>query len=88
MIGLFDMSEADLDRAVEAHYNRLYYEFYESDAPEACCGNCKYYDGEICELRESRLTEEEISGMEETDDFSDIERKADEYCFEWKADGE
>lgn len=45
---LFDMTEADIQRAEDAYTNRLYDIYYGTDAPEPCCENCAYYSGGFC----------------------------------------
>ena len=68
---LFDMTESQLDAAVQAHYDWMYREAFERDEPEPCCGNCVHYDCGDCG-RLDLLHEE------------DIERDEDDYCDYWE----
>ena len=71
---LFTMSDAELDRAVEAHYDRMYRQYYHLDDPEPCCGLCRYYDGSLyCKGKEE--TEKEADDC--CDDFQVDEKDPD-----------
>lgn len=63
---LFDMSDSDLDRAVQAHYDNLYNQYYGTDEPDPCCKNCSHYDGSCC-CDYAHIDEE-------------IEKDEDDYC--------
>lgn len=79
---LFEMTESELDSAIQAHYNNLYdaYCDQQEGEPEPCCENCKYYDSGCCELLENEMPEEEITRMIEEGDYSAIEKDADDCC--------
>ena len=44
---LFEMSDADIDRAVQTYYDRMYRDAYEQ--PEPHCKDCTHYCGGECE---------------------------------------
>ena len=46
MAMLFDMTDAELNRAVEAHYDRMYEDYY-GDSGE-CCKYCVHYNCPFC----------------------------------------
>lgn len=83
---LFEMSDAELDRIAESHYDRMYRDYYHLDEPEPCCKLCSHYDGTNCEKLLDAMTEEEYDAMEESNDWSEVERDDDDYCddFEMK----
>ena len=43
---LFDMSDADIDRAVEAHWDRVWEE--QNDDSGLCCKYCVHYNCPFC----------------------------------------
>lgn len=43
---LFDMSDADIDRAVEAHWDRVWEE--QNDDSGLCCKYCLHYNCPFC----------------------------------------
>ena len=45
------MSESDIERAAEAHFNHLF-DIYYGTGPEPCCKNCRYHAGRECCLCE------------------------------------
>ena len=79
MKALRNVSDYELDRAVESYYDRMYASFYGDE--NACCRNCENYcsDG-ICQKKLGALTEEELEEMEETGDFSEVTVSADDWC--------
>lgn len=81
---LFNMSDAQLDAAVQAHYDRMYDDYYHVNDPEPCCDNCDFYSDGICQKLENALTEEEAAEMDETEDYSAIEKDKDDYCDKWE----
>jgi hypothetical protein len=83
MARLFDMSEAELDRAVEAHYDRMLDE-YEREQEMMCCKYCKHYDGEHCEKLIDELSEEDFEAMEYTHDWTAVKKDEDDYCDDFK----
>ena len=81
---LFDMTESQLDAAVQAHYDQMYRDFYESGPDvDPCCGNCDHWGGPECRLLEERMTDEEAEQARETGDWSAIDRDEDDYCDDW-----
>ena len=68
----------DVDRAVEAYTNRLYYQTYEMHDNEYC-RTCRYYDGGYCE----RLLDDIPI---EAEDLSEASREPDDTCDDWSAD--
>ena len=72
---LFEMSEAELDRAVERHYDQMYNDYYHLNDPEPCCGNCKYHCGSDCCICEY---------VDEAEDYKTVDD--DDYCEQWKVD--
>lgn len=82
---LFEMSEYDLDRAVQAHYDRMYDDYYGTDEPDPCCENCRHYCEPVCGILEDVMTDEEAEEAEKNNDWSAIEKDKDDYCddFDW-----
>lgn len=70
---LFSMSEAELDSAVQAHYNNMYDDYYHTNAPDPCCEFCRYHYGGECFLHED-------------DDGCPFAMDDDDYCdnFDWE----
>ena len=58
MMNLFAMTEAQLGRSVESHFDRMLDDFVGVNEPERLCENCRYYDKEsmICQLAENALS--------------------------------
>ena len=69
---LFDMDEADLDRFVQSHYDRLYEDYYGLNRPEPCCYYCEYYLGGDC-------CREEADEPRDYDDYCDHFRAREDY---------
>ena len=78
---LFEMSESELDRRVNAYYNNLYEQFWEG-SEEAECSNCSYYQDGLCEKLGNKLTADEWDDMAEANDYSSIEKDPDDCCDE------
>lgn len=78
MKALRNVSDYELDIAVESYYDRMYTSFYGDE--NACCRNCENYcsDG-MCQKKLGALTEEELEKMEETG-YSAVEVYADDWC--------
>ena len=81
---LFDMSENDIQRAVDAHNDYLFDLFYEADEPPRSCENCEYYYGGACGIAEAEYSEEELEAMSDDDYKALIERNPDDYCDDHK----
>ena len=77
---LYEMTDAQLDAAVQAHYDRMYDEYYGVNEPDRECGNCEHWDGSFCSLKENACTQEELDEMDETGDYSEIQTVSDDYC--------
>ena len=69
---LFDMTEDDIQRAVDAH-DAVLMDIYYGSGPEPCCKYCKYFSGSECCLCEWK---EEIEDYKLVDD--------DDYCDYYK----
>ena len=72
---LFEMSDSDLNREVERHFDRMYDHYYGYDKEEPCCKNCKYHNGTDCCISEYIDTEEDNMTVDD-----------DDYCDRYKAD--
>ena len=81
---LFSMSDAELDAAVEAHYDRMYDDYYHTNEPEPCCDNCRYYSPGVCTRMEDKLTDEDFEN--ETDEWKACEKDPEDYCDDWEID--
>ena len=82
-MNLFDMTESQLDSAVQAHYANMYRQYYETDEPERCCENCRYYgryDDKCCSKLWDKLSKAEEEQMLAWDDLSPVMKDPDEYC--------
>ena len=77
---LFEMTDAQLDAEVQRHYDHMYNEYYGVNEPERECSNCRFYECPVCSKLEDACTQEELDEMEEADDYSAIEKAADDYC--------
>lgn len=82
---LYEMTDAQLDHAVQAHYDRMYDRYYHVGEPDPCCENCDHYSKPICTILERVMTNDEIEEAERTDDWSAIEKDPDDYCDNWEA---
>jgi hypothetical protein len=69
--GLFDMTESELDLAVQAHYDRMLDEYLD-DGPQPECSNCKYYDGAYC-CHDKYEIPEEMDDDDYCDDYRVVE---------------
>ena len=63
---LFDMTDADIQRAVDAHDAHLL-DIYEGTGPEPCCKNCRYHAGSDCCLCEWRDDVEDYKIVDDDD---------------------
>lgn len=72
---LFDMSDAELNRAVERHYDQMFSQYYHEDEPEPCCKNCRYHNGSDCCISDYIDGEEDYMTVDD-----------DDYCDRYKAD--
>ncbi len=70
---LFDMSESELDREVQAHYDRMYRDAYEYEY-EPCCKYCDHYYGCQCSLDEED---------HDDDDYCDEYKERERDCEGW-----
>lgn len=68
---LFDMSSADIDAAAEAHYDKMYDDYFGFNKPEPECSNCQHYYGGQCWLHED-------------EDIDPDDKEPDEYCDSWE----
>ena len=84
---LFDMSESQLDAAVQSHFDQMYADAFEN-GDDPCCENCRHYSEPICGILEDAMADEAVVQAEETGDWSSIEKEKDDYCddFEWRED--
>ena len=78
---LFDMSDSQLDRMVQAHYDRLLEEHL-SDDEFYCCNHCLHYShsSHICSVAEDCLDEAELELMYQEETFDEVMREPDDYC--------
>ena len=79
-MNLFDMTESQLEEAVESYYNSMYNEYYGLNKPEPCCKNCAHYAGSICQYRENLLNSGEVEQADTDEDAYWIEMDEDDYC--------
>ena len=82
-MNLFDMTESQLDEAVQAHYNNMYDQYYGVNEPERCCENCIHYGvyaDKCCSRLWDNLTKEEEDQMLAEDDLSPVMKDPDDYC--------
>ena len=42
-MNLFDMTESQLDSAIQAHYNNMYDAYYHTNEPDPCCKYCTHF---------------------------------------------
>lgn len=79
---LFEMTEDDLEQAVQEHYQRMYDDYYHTNEPDPCCKNCRYYarawNGQPsqCECEDKYTDEDESYATVDEDD----------YCDEWEGE--
>lgn len=58
---LFEMTESQLDSAVQSHYDNMYRQAFETGCdPE--CSNCKHYYGGFCFLDDEAGVERDPDG--------------------------
>ena len=78
---LFEMSDSQLDGAVQRHYDYLLSK-QEADDDRYCCKYCWHYNKaeKTCSAAEERLSDEELEQMELDGDFTAIMREPDDYC--------
>ena len=81
---LYEMTDAQLDNAVQAHYDKMYDDYCRLNESDSCCENCYHYSDGICECLERVMTNDERKQAEETDDWSAIEKDPDDYCDNWE----
>ena len=76
---LFDMTDAQLDAAVESYYDSLYKRFYNLGEPDPVCMNCRHYSYGRCSVRENELDTDDVSDEEY---YKQIEVDPEDYCDE------
>lgn len=77
---LFDMTESQLDQAVQAHYDQMYRDYYHLDEHEQCCANCTHYSGGCCAYRIDLLDDGEVESEGEEADRKWYTMDEDDYC--------
>lgn len=71
---LFDMTESQLDQAVQRHYDAMYKAHFEREE-EPCCKNCQYHSGTDCCISDY---------IDEEEDYMTVDD--DDYCDRYKVD--
>ena len=81
---LFEMSEAELGRAVDRYYDSLldkYLEEQERMAEYSVCRNCTNYNNDgTCHIKEKQFSDDELERMEAENNWDAISVDEDDYC--------
>lgn len=86
---LFEMSDADLDRAYQKQTDLLYRQYYHLDEPDPCCKYCRYYRFGSCYKHEddSDLPFSECVVLKDQDDYCPEYEQKEEDIPDWVEGG-
>ena len=79
---LFEMTEDELEEALQEHYNRMYEEYYHLNEPEPCCKNCQHFAPAWNGHPSQCECDDKYSDEDEEYDKAD----EDDYCDYWKGE--
>ena len=83
-MNLFEMSDAELDRAVQSYYDHMldkYLDEQERMAEYCVCRNCTNYNNDgTCHIKVKNTPDEELERMEAEDNWESVSVDEEDYC--------